>query len=104
MGFRDPEHFLIHVRGAIHVVKEMKLDVKLKEATEALKMANLDLDITKAALKSQLKKAEGNNPPHNQVRQAKSRLTRARNPRRRKEMIQSRPPWPQPKLMPTRLA
>ena len=41
----------------------MELDVKLKEATEALKTANLDLNIAKAALTSELKKAEGSNPP-----------------------------------------
>ena len=66
-----PKHFLIHVKGAIHVVKEMELDVKLKEATEALEMANLDLDIAKAALKSELKKAEGNTPPPRAIRQGR---------------------------------
>ena len=101
---RTPEHFLTHVRGAIHVIKEMELDVKLKEATEALKMANLDLDIAKATLKSELKRAEGKKSSHTLVRQARSRLTSATNPRRRKEMILSRPPWLQPKLMPTKLA
>ena len=29
---RIPDHFLIHVRGAIHAIKEMELDTKFQEA------------------------------------------------------------------------
>ena len=46
-----PKLFLIHVRGVIHVVKEMELDVKLQEATQTLESTNIDLDIAKATFK-----------------------------------------------------
>ncbi len=54
---------MLHVRGVIHVVKEMEPDVKFQEAAEAVKTANLDLDITKSILKAGLKKGEGNDTP-----------------------------------------
>ena len=35
-----PEHFLIHVRGAIHAIKEMELDTKFQEAMKAVESAS----------------------------------------------------------------
>ncbi len=40
----------------INVVKGMELDVKFQEAAEAVKTANLDLDIAKSMLKAEQKK------------------------------------------------
>jgi hypothetical protein len=54
---------LIHVRGAIHAVKEMELHIKFQEAAEAVEMANLDLDIAKATLKSEQKKGDNDDTP-----------------------------------------
>ena len=42
-----PEHFLIHVQGAIHAIKEMELDTKFQEAMKAVKSASLEVDLTK---------------------------------------------------------
>ena len=58
-----PEQFLIHVRGAIHAVKEMELHTKFQEAAEAVETANLDLDIAKAMLKTEQKKGDNNDTP-----------------------------------------
>jgi hypothetical protein len=49
MGIWTPKHFFIHVKGAIHAIKEMELDTKFKEAIEAIKTASLDLDFAKMA-------------------------------------------------------
>ena len=55
MGIWDPQHFLIHVQGMIHAIKEMELDTKLKQAIEAAETATLDLDIAKMEHKNELK-------------------------------------------------
>jgi len=62
-----PEHFLIHVRGAIHAIKEMGLNTKFKEAMEAVETATLDLDIAKTGYKQELKKGEGDDTPQQAV-------------------------------------
>ena len=46
-----PEHFLIHVKGAIHACKVMELYAKFKEAMSAVDTAHLDLDIAKDTFK-----------------------------------------------------
>ena len=56
---RTSEHFLIHVRGAIHAIKEMGLITKLKDAMDAVETTTLDLDITKTAYKHEMKNGEG---------------------------------------------
>ena len=56
-----PEHFLIHVKGAIHAIKEMELCAKYKEATAAVETARVDLDIAKATLKE--KKGDNDDTP-----------------------------------------
>ena len=53
-----PEHFLIHVRGVIHAIKEMELDTKFQEATKAVESAILEFDLTKMQYKDELKKRE----------------------------------------------
>ena len=53
-----PKHFLFHVRGAIHAIKEMDLDNNFHKATEAVKSANLQFNIAKMAHKDELKKGE----------------------------------------------
>ena len=56
---RTPEHFLIHVRGAIHAIKEMELDTNFQVASKAIKFAILEVDLTKMQYKDELKKREG---------------------------------------------
>ena len=58
MGIWDPEHFLIHVRGAIHAIKEMELDTKFQEAMKAVKSAILEVVLTKMHYKNELKERE----------------------------------------------
>ena len=53
-----PEHFLIHVRGVIHAIKEMELDTKFQEAMKAVESAILEVNLTKMQYKDQLKKME----------------------------------------------
>ena len=52
---------MIHVKGAIHAIKEMELWAKFKEATVAVEMAHLDLNIAKAMLME--KKGDNNDTP-----------------------------------------
>ncbi len=42
-----PEQFLMHVRSAIHVRKQMGLDTEFTGAEKNIETANLDIDITK---------------------------------------------------------
>ncbi len=53
-----PEHFLIHVWGAIHAIKEMELDIKSQEAMKAVESAILEVKLTKMQCKDELKKSE----------------------------------------------
>ncbi len=55
---RTSKHFLIHVKGAIHAIKEMELDTKFQEAIGAVKFTNLEVDLAKMAYKDELKKRE----------------------------------------------
>ena len=57
------KYFLIHVRGAFHVIKEMGLNTKFKEDIDAVNAATLDLDIAKSAYKHKLMKGEGDDLP-----------------------------------------
>lgn len=54
-GSLTSQHFILHVQGEIHIIKELGLEVKFTEAAEAVEMATLDLDIAKTALKEDLK-------------------------------------------------
>jgi hypothetical protein len=42
-----PEHFLIHVLGAVHIIKRMGLATKLKEQVDAVEALKHDWEITK---------------------------------------------------------
>ena len=53
MGLRDPEHFLIHVQGAIHAIKEIELDTKFQEAMKAVKCATLEVNLSKMTYKDE---------------------------------------------------
>ncbi len=82
MGIWDPKHFLIHVQGAIHVIKEMELNTKFQEATEAVKTAMMDLVLAKMAYKDKLKKGRENDTPAQAVRAGKAVPDKAKNLRR----------------------
>ena len=58
MGIWDPKHFLIHVQGVIHTIKEMELDTKLHKAVRAVESANLEVELSKMAYKDELKKGK----------------------------------------------
>jgi hypothetical protein len=45
--YGTPEQFLLHVQAAIHVCKQMKLDVNLSKAQEAVTNTECDLEIAK---------------------------------------------------------
>ena len=51
MGIQGPKHFIIHLRGAIHAIKEMELDTKFQEAMKAVKSTILEVDLTKMQYK-----------------------------------------------------
>ena len=53
-----PEHFLIHVRGAIHAIKEMELDTKFQEAPKEVESPIVEVDLTKMQYKDELHKRE----------------------------------------------
>ena len=53
-----PKHFLIHVRGAIHAIKEMELGTKSKEAVKTVKSVTLEVNLAKMTYKDDLKKRE----------------------------------------------
>ena len=57
-AFGTPEHFLIHVQGMIHTIKERELDTKFKEATTAVESAILVVDLTKMTYEDKIKKRE----------------------------------------------
>ena len=53
---KTPEHFLIHVWGVIHAIKEIALDTKFQGAAKVVKSAILEIDLTKMHYKDELKK------------------------------------------------
>jgi len=61
-----PEHFLIHVHGAFHVIKQMGLDTEFQEAANAVENLKFDWDIKKDAHSKTKKdkKKKDNGPPH----------------------------------------
>ena len=67
MGVRDPEHFLIHVKGTIHIIKEIELDTKFQEAMKAVEPENLEVNLAKMTYKDELKKGKSNNVPQQAV-------------------------------------
>ena len=75
-----PEHFLIHVRGAIHAIKEMDLGIKFQAAMKAVESASLEVDLTKMQYKDELKKREKMIPPRRQLEPATPLQTRLRSP------------------------
>ena len=56
------ELFLIHVRGAIHAIKEIELDTKFQEAMKAVKSMIFEVELTKMNHKDDLKKDKLENP------------------------------------------
>jgi hypothetical protein len=47
LGIRDPKQFILHVRSAIYVYKQMEHDVKFSRAEEAVASAILDMEMKK---------------------------------------------------------
>ena len=80
-----PEHFLIHVRGAIHAIKEMELDTKFQEATKAVESASLEVDLAKMQYKDELKKRERDDSSQQAVGAGKS-APDPRSPKRQRVM------------------
>ena len=53
-----PEHFLIHVQGVIHAIKEMEMDTKFQEVVKAVESSTLEVDLAKMSYKDEFKKRE----------------------------------------------
>ena len=73
-----PEHFLIHVRGAIHAIKEMELDTKFHLAAKAVKSAILEVELTKMHYKDKLKKREKDDSSQQAVGASKASSDKAK--------------------------
>ena len=73
-----PEHFLIHVRGAIHAIKKMDLDTKFQEAMKAVESAILEVDLTKMQYKDELKKREKDDSSQQAVGASKASSDKAK--------------------------
>ena len=73
-----PEHFLIHVQGAIHAIKEMELDTKFREAVKAVKSAVLEVELTKMKYKDKIKKKEKDDSSQQAVRASKATSEKAK--------------------------
>ena len=61
-----PEHFLIHVHGAVSIIHQIGLDSKFNEAADAVENLRLDFDIAKDAdskPKREHKKKREEDPP-----------------------------------------
>ena len=67
-----PEHFLIHMRGMIHAIKEMELHTKFQEATKAFKSVTLEVNLGKMTNKDKLKKREKDNASQQAARAGKA--------------------------------
>ena len=74
-----PEHFLFHVQGVIHSIKEMELDIKFQEALRTVKSANLEVKLSKMAYKDELKKGEQDNSPQQAGRADKAASDKSKN-------------------------
>ena len=79
-----PEHFLIHVRVAIHAIKEMELDTKFQEAMKAVESASLEVDLTKMQYKDKLKKRERDDSSQQVAGAGKAASDNAQKPKRTK--------------------
>ncbi len=88
---KTPEHFLIHVQGAIHAIKEMELDTKFQEAVRAVQSENLEVILSKMAYKDELKKWERDKPPQQAVELAMPRLIRPNISKRKRVMNPLKP-------------
>jgi hypothetical protein len=86
-----PEHFLIHVRGAIHAIKEMGLNIKFQEAVDAAEYATWVLEIAKTGYKQEQKKGEGDEVPQQAVGAGKASTAK---PKKLKKVEGEEPPPP----------
>ena len=75
---RTPEHFLIHVQGEIHAIKEMKLDTNFQEATKAVESTILEVDLTKMQYKDKPKKREKDDSSQQAARVGKAASDKAK--------------------------
>ena len=79
---RTPEHFLIHVWGVIHAIKEMELDTKFQEAAKAVESAILEVDLTKMQYKDELKNREKDDSSQQAVGAGKAASDKAKKSKR----------------------
>ena len=84
-----PEHFLIHIQGAIHAIKEIELDTKFQEAMRAVKSEILEVNLAKMTYKEELKKGKVTMLPSRQLELARPLPTRPKSSRRQRVTISS---------------
>ena len=80
-----PEHFLIHVQGAIHAIKEKKLDTKFQEASRAVESAVLEVDVATSQYKDELKEWEEDDASQQTGGAHKATLDKSKQSRSSKE-------------------
>ena len=86
MGIRHPDHFLIHVHGAIHAIKEMELDTKFQQAMKAVESLTLEVNLAKITYKDELKKGERDDTPNMQLELARLLPTSPKSSKRQRVM------------------
>ena len=86
-----PDHFLIHVRGAIHAIMEMELDTKFQEAMKAVESASLEVDLTKMQYKDELERGRRMIPPSKKWEPASPLQIKPRSPKRQRVMSPLQP-------------
>ena len=73
MGIRAPEHFLIHVRGAVHVINQMGMPGTIKEAMRSMESTELMVEIAKSEFDTK-KNDRRKDKDHKQVIAARAAL------------------------------
>ena len=74
-----PEHFLIHVRGVFHAIKEMELDAKFQKVLKAVESATLGVNFAKMTYKDETKKREKDDTSQQAVGASKAAPDMAKN-------------------------
>ena len=77
-----PKYFLIHVRGVLHVIKDLELDIKFQEAMKAVESVTFLVNLAKMTYKDELKKGEETMPPSRQAELERLLFTRPKSSKR----------------------
>ena len=81
---RTPEHFLIHVRGAFHTIKEMELYSKFQETMKTVDYAILEVALAEMTYKDRIKKREKDDASQQAVSAGKAAPDRTKSSKRQR--------------------